>query len=616
MKPKNDKSRWSSWSLVDTADMEKSARLEDSKELKAFLASSERQRALKEQYIESLSDKLETLQGLWHTFRETGSPGMLSTLHRHCHDLSGSGSMFGFQEISRHAKTVERTLQWLLDQEVGSRSLPLDEVSQEIDELQNTLREAYKQRTVSREREEAQASFEAPSVPDEKYLSGDDLPGPSYSELFTPTMLPEVPLDLGESSFSGTVWVLEDDEFQARDLQHKLAQSYFICQVFATGEEMLKQAVQVQPDLIILDLIMKGLDGFQVFQKLRDIPGYEDVPMIFLSSSEDEEDIVKAYQLGANDFITKPVNPSILNMKLRAMISQFQEQRKRLLQPGMLTKGMMLAHRYRIIEQVGQGGMGFVYLVEDLTQGEVRALKILNSQPGETDFARERFRREINALRQIHHPHLVTIYEAGAIGELHYYTMDYLPGGGLAHRLDEMGMFTVSEALSYTEKIASALQCLHEHHILHRDIKPENILFSVEGEPILTDLGLAMNVGQSEERLTKTGQVIGTVEYMAPEQIISSPHRDHRMDIYALGMILYEMLAGLHPLEGIPFVEMMVAILRHEIPPLSNYNSDVPSEVAAICEKAIQHDLTLRFSSAESMKQAIQAAQVNLPRTR
>lgn len=615
MTSNRDKSRWTSWSLMDSLPPEEEGRfLRVGDEQGNSLLSGESSEAKQaELYIRAFAEKLEALENLWDRFRKSGNPMMLSSMHRHCLELAKSGSVLGHPEVSEQAVVAEQSIVWLMEQEVGA-SLPWEVITDSVDALRHALQQAQ-EREAQSEEELGEQSWVELTV-DSESSSGQEIASASSSGLFSATELSEVSLDFGESSFLATVWIVEQNALQAHTLEQSLIQQGFQCEFFGSGEDLLRMAARWQPDLILLDSLESGSRGRMILEEIRDLEGYEDIPVVFLSSNADEVEIVKAYRHGASDYMTKPVNPSILSIKLRTMILHSQERRKRALQPGSLRKGVLLEHRYRVLRLLGQGGMGYVYLVEDLEAGEERALKILHTHPNDSDPSRERFQLEIQTLRDLSHPHLVSIYDSGVIGELHYYTMDYLPGGSLATKLDEIGMYSVSEALRLTEAVASALQCLHEHHILHRDLKPENILFSSEGKPILTDLGLAVSTQQATERLTKTGHLIGTINYMAPEQIIASPVSDHRIDVYALGMILYEMLAGLHPLEGTPYVEMIVAILRNELPSLSEYNDDVPEDVVAICQKAIHRDFTKRFATAAEMKETVQASLLSLSRIR
>ena len=163
---------------------------------------------------------------------------------------------------------------------------------------------------------------------------------------------------------------------------------------------------------------------------------------------------------------------------------------------------------------------------------------------------------------------------------------------------------SIPDALRMVSKIASALQSIHDQHLLHRDIKPDNILFTEDNEPILTDFGLVIDLDQNCERLTKKGCVVGTAHYLSPEQILRPGEVDHRVDIYALGVILYELVLGFNPYLSKCEAEVIASILLHGYPPLSDYLVHPPLE--AICSKALHKDPNQRFATAGDMQQAIE----------
>ena len=201
---------------------------------------------------------------------------------------------------------------------------------------------------------------------------------------------------------------------------------------------------------------------------------------------------------------------------------------------------------YQIIQEIGRGGMAIVYKAFQPSLRRYVALKVLPEYyQADPEFV-ARFQREARAAAQLGHPNVVTIYDVGEQAGIHYIAMEYLEGGSLLDRLSR-GPLGPEEALHIIEQVGSALDFAHSHGLIHRDIKPANLLFSGAGRPKVTDFGIA-RAGDTA-RLTRAGTMLGTPEYMSPEQAQGMPV-DHRSDLYALGVILYEMVCGTYPFEG------------------------------------------------------------------
>ncbi len=238
---------------------------------------------------------------------------------------------------------------------------------------------------------------------------------------------------------------------------------------------------------------------------------------------------------------------------------------------------------YTIERLLGKGGMGAVYLVHG-SDGRRFALKVMKPDDGDAHGFRARFAREAEFAMNIHHRNLVAVHASGEDGKTGYcyLVMDYMPGGSLADRLAKKGAMPVDEALHIVSRIADALDVAHLNGVIHRDIKPDNILFSADGTPKLADLGVA-KFEDRKTTLTTTGMVIGTPAYMAPEQMMDSRHVDGRADIYALGVVLYEMLAGRRPNEDDTAVELMAKAIKGEpLPDIRTLRPEVSAAVAYV----------------------------------
>jgi len=189
--------------------------------------------------------------------------------------------------------------------------------------------------------------------------------------------------------------------------------------------------------------------------------------------------------------------------------------------------------------------MATVYLARDLRHDRPVALKVLHPELA-ASLGPERFLREIKLAARLQHPHILSVYDSGETGGLLWFTMPYVEGESLRDRLTRERQLPVADAVRLTREAALALDFAHRHGAVHRDIKPENILL-VDGQALLADFGIARALGDGDERLTETGITLGTPAYMSPEQAAADKAVDSRTDIYSLGIVLYEMLAGEPP---------------------------------------------------------------------
>ncbi|HET7249823.1 MAG TPA: bifunctional serine/threonine-protein kinase/formylglycine-generating enzyme family protein [Gemmatimonadales bacterium] len=238
-----------------------------------------------------------------------------------------------------------------------------------------------------------------------------------------------------------------------------------------------------------------------------------------------------------------------------------------------------LAGRYALVRELGQGGMGAVFLGKDVKLGREVAIKVL---PPTTRayLGSERFQREVQLVARLSHPHIVPLFEADEVDGFLYYVMEYVEGESLAQRLVRQGPLPFDEAIRIIAEVGDALQYAHEHGIVHRDIKPANILLS-GGHARVTDFGIAKSVAESEEgkALTGTGVTVGTAAYMSPEQASGERRIDARSDVYALAAVLYEMLAGEPPFTG-PNAQAIVARILVDAPrAVRTVRPNVPAHV-------------------------------------
>jgi serine/threonine protein kinase len=228
-----------------------------------------------------------------------------------------------------------------------------------------------------------------------------------------------------------------------------------------------------------------------------------------------------------------------------------------------------LRDQYTVEREIGRGGMATVYLARDLRHSRAVALKLLDPDVGQAAGG-ERFAREIGIVAGLSHPHILPLLDSGTVTvevrdrilALPYYVMPFVDGESLRQRLDREGRLPAAEAIRLAREVADALDHAHRNGIVHRDVKPENILLT-GGHAVVADFGIAQAVGEAMgSRLTSTGLVIGSPHYLSPEQLQGERALDGRTDVYALGCVTYEMLAGTPPFAGGPF-EAQVA-RRHD----------------------------------------------------
>src|SRR5688500_4968447 len=239
--------------------------------------------------------------------------------------------------------------------------------------------------------------------------------------------------------------------------------------------------------------------------------------------------------------------------------------------------------RYRILEKVGQGGMGVVYRAHDTLLERVVALKIIATSIEDNPELRERFFREARAAGQLSHRNIITIHDLGEHEGQPYLAMEFLTGEDLQHRLARQEPMSLRRKLEIAAETCDGLSFAHRRGLVHRDVKPANIFITDEGVVKLLDFGLARMVASE---LTRSNTMMGTVNYMAPEQV-RGERSDHRADIFSLGVVLYEMLSGRKAFQGDSFATTMYKILQDVPEPLLNIDSSLPHEIVWLVEKAL-----------------------------
>jgi serine/threonine protein kinase len=279
-------------------------------------------------------------------------------------------------------------------------------------------------------------------------------------------------------------------------------------------------------------------------------------------------------------------------------ITKFQAQL--LLEGRKLTVG-----QYVLIEKLAQGGMGTVYRARHRHMDRIVALKVIRADSLDNEESVERFRREIKVISALRHPHIVTAFDAGEDEGCHYLVMELIEGLNLAQYVAEHGQLSVTTALRLIRQVAAGLDCIHQQGIVHRDIKPSNLLVDRHDSVKILDLGLsrlsALAGGQPASDLTNTGRLMGTADFMAPEQFANPREVDARADIYSLGCTLYYLLAGKPPFEGSSFGEKLIAHRERPRPTLRDRGREVSRNLDELIHRLIARSPEERPPSAREV---------------
>jgi eukaryotic-like serine/threonine-protein kinase len=273
--------------------------------------------------------------------------------------------------------------------------------------------------------------------------------------------------------------------------------------------------------------------------------------------------------------------------------------------------GEKVGGRYEIEELVGHGGMSSVYKAHDSLLERHVALKVLHEQYSDDDDFVERFKREARSVAQLQHPNIVTVIDRGEEDGRQYIVFEYVDGENLKERVVREGRLDIREALEIALEVARGLAFAHEQGLVHRDVKPQNVLLNGDGRAKVTDFGIARTL--DVDGMTQTGTVLGTSNYIAPEQASGQPVDAHS-DVYSLGAVLYELLTGDVPFPGENFVAVAMKHLHEPAPNLLDVRKDVPLRVAAAVDRALEKDPEQRFPTMDAFAAELDACLAELDR--
>ena len=265
-----------------------------------------------------------------------------------------------------------------------------------------------------------------------------------------------------------------------------------------------------------------------------------------------------------------------------------------------------LSDRYRIERELGAGGMATVYLADDLRHRRKVAIKVLRPELA-ASLGPDRFLREIEVAAQLTHPHILPLHDSGAVDGFLFYVMPYIDGESLRTRLDRVGELPITEAVRILREVADALSHAHALGVVHRDIKPDNVMLSGR-HALVMDFGVAKAVSEATGRnaLTTAGVALGTPTYMAPEQAAADPHLDHRVDIYAVGAMGYELLAGRPPFTGRTPQEVLGMHVTQAPDPVDRYRPGAPPALVEIIMRCLAKRPSDRWQSADELVERLE----------
>lgn len=421
-----------------------------------------------------------------------------------------------------------------------------------------------------------------------------------------------------------------DDNPNNRDLlSRRLSRSGYDVTTADDGSEALRLLDDRPFHLVILDVMMPGLSGTDVLKIIRRRHTQLTLPVIMATAKDQSEDIVGALDLGANDYVTKPIDFPVLlarvhsHLKASEAARQAEQETVAQLTFADLEPGLVIADKYRLEGQIGSGNFGTVFRATHLAFDEPVALKVLKTSVDETDEEDlQRFRQEGASAMRLKHPNAVAVMDFLIIGSLAILVMELLDGESLDEVIKREGRLTPGRTLEIVLPICEVLAEADELGIVHRDIKPANIFLQKtrRGEVVkVLDFGIAKMVGEAAggRNLTLDEGILGTPAYMSPERLHGRGY-DGRSDVYSLGIVIYQMLAGHLPFKvrGNDAMAMAVQHLTADPIMLHDFVSSVPVQLEALVMRTLKKDPNERPSAGDlalHLVEAMESGGIRLP---
>ncbi len=260
--------------------------------------------------------------------------------------------------------------------------------------------------------------------------------------------------------------------------------------------------------------------------------------------------------------------------------------------------GTVIAQRYEILDVLGEGGMGAVYKAKDRELNRTVALKVIRPDLARNPAIVERFKQELRLSHQVTHKNVIRIYDLGEGEGVKFITMEYIEGKDLRSLIREKKRFTPEEAVEVIQQVCHALEAAHSVGVIHRDLKPQNVMQDRSGRILVMDFGLARTL--EGEGMTQTGALVGTMEYMSPEQALGK-ELDQRSDIFSLGLIGYELLTGKMPFVAESALASLIKRTQERAIPVSDVDDQIPGALSGIVSKCLERDLSNRYQSVSDV---------------
>jgi CheY-like chemotaxis protein len=407
---------------------------------------------------------------------------------------------------------------------------------------------------------------------------------------------------------SGVILVVDDNQISRELLTRRLVREGFEV-VNANHAQGALEALQLHPvDVMLLDLHLPDLSGLEVLSRVRAHSNRLELPILMISAADDVRSIVRSIDLGANDYLTKPVQFEVLFAKLRqhlalrpqvkvANLAELEE-----LPPvPELGPGDRLAH-YLLVESIGRGGMGEVFRAHDQRLHREVAIKLITQEP-KPGVALQRFYTEARAVARVDHTNVVKIYEIG-LKPCRFLAMELIPGVLLSQFVTTA---SVAEICRLHLQLLDALQAVHLQGVVHRDLKPANLMVTPEGVLKVMDFGLARTADEDPMQANTTS-LYGTPFYMAPECFDRKRGRvDSQSDLFAVAAILYECLTGERAFEGDNLIDLVHAITDEALPDPRARRPELSQELVEVIWRGMDRDKKRRFATAREFFQALRS---------
>lgn len=364
------------------------------------------------------------------------------------------------------------------------------------------------------------------------------------------------------------------------------------------GEEALEiLSSKDNIDLILSDVMMPKMDGLKLCKIVKENENWSFIPFILLTAHGDNESHIEAMDSGADDFLKKPIKMPVLKARIKNFLKRQENIKKKISESAKINE--VYLDGFELLERIGVGTYGSVYrAIQSELEREV-AIKIIHPQYSQDEKVLKRFLREGQAMCSVRHPGAAAVYSLHVSEGRPYIVMEYLGGGCLFKKLKDQNTLPYKEAIEIVKQVCATLDTLHSKDIIHRDIKPGNILFDSENRAVLADFGISL-IGQTD-RLTQEGTLIGTLPYMAPEQIEEHGIIDGQTDLYSLGIVFYEMLIGDIPFYS-PSTQTIFYMILNDMPEkVSDKNPSLPSELDDIINKMLAKDKKDRYKTGSEI---------------